>query len=363
MNPAFSLYLEFARVIATLLVFVAHSFGFYAPLAEFNDNVKIGRDGVIVFFILSGFVITWCANERDKSLADFTINRASRVYSVAIPGIILGGIASIFAASYLHQDLHYAFAKPWLYLPIYLSFTGNLWFLSETPPSNFPYWSLNFEVWYYLIFAGFFYAPRLVRWILAGSLALLAGPAVLAMFPLWIAGSLLYHCIHRPSLSIRLARVGLVATAVAFLCVKLYAIDTAMDRYNGQLWGTLFADMPAPQQLLGDYLIGTIAVLNFLFAWHAKLEAGEIVSKQIRRVASYSFSFYLFHIPLFTAFHAVITDQHNLMTYGLVVIATTVAIVMLARHTEHKKHLYRSAFRHLAGQIHQRLEKVRTPSG
>lgn len=98
MNPTFSIYLEIARVIATLIVFLAHGSIFYQHLYEQNEVLRLGRDGVIIFFVLSGFVITWCANERDKSLTDFAINRASRIYSVAIPGIILGAVSAIYVS-------------------------------------------------------------------------------------------------------------------------------------------------------------------------------------------------------------------------------------------------------------------------
>src|SRR6476661_139369 len=158
MTPSFSVYLEIIRITATLLVFVAHSSSFYQPLAALNEEAKLGRDGVVIFFVLSGYVISWCASEKERSPLVFAINRASRIYSVAIPAILLGAMSSLFIAYYTgSHEIDYPFQKPWLYLPIYLSFIGNFWSLNEVPPQNFPYWSLNYEVWYYVIFGVFFY--------------------------------------------------------------------------------------------------------------------------------------------------------------------------------------------------------------
>ena len=52
MTPSFSVYLEIIRITATLLVFVAHSSSFYQPLAALNEEAKLGRDGVVIFFVL-----------------------------------------------------------------------------------------------------------------------------------------------------------------------------------------------------------------------------------------------------------------------------------------------------------------------
>ncbi len=348
MTPAFSIYLEVVRIVATLIVFIAHSSSFYKPMADLNEVTKLGRDGVIIFFILSGYVISWCANEKERSPLNFAINRAARIYSVAIPAILLGVASSLFVSFYTgSHEIEYPLHKPWIYLPVYLSFVGNFWHLNEVPPQNFPYWSLNFEVWYYVLFAIFFYVRTNLRWPLVFGLLLLVGPSLIHLFPLWIAGSTLYFFREKIKIRTLFARWLLVFSISAFLFVKVFSLDAAIDQYNVVLWKLLFDSQNSPQ-LLGDYLLCFIVVANFIAALNSNLSFEKETAQTIRYVASFSFSFYLFHIPIFGIFRAIFPENDAIWGYVSVMISTTLIIMFLAKYTEHKKHVYRSIFAKLA---------------
>ncbi len=45
-----------------------------------------------MFFVLSGFVIAYVTDGHDRTLADFTLNRLSRLWSVALPALVFGVI-------------------------------------------------------------------------------------------------------------------------------------------------------------------------------------------------------------------------------------------------------------------------------
>ncbi len=349
MTPSFSVYLEVVRIMATLIVFIAHGSSFYKPLADLNEVAKLGRDGVIIFFVLSGYVISWCANEKERSPLNFAINRAARIYSVAIPAILLGVASSLFITFYTgSHEVEYPLQKPWIYFPMYLSFIGNFWHLSEVPPQNFPYWSLNFEVWYYVIFAVFFYVRSNLRWPLVFGLLLLVGPNLIQLFPLWIAGSVLYFFHEKIKIRTLFARWLLVFSILAFLFVKVFSLDLALDQYNAVLWKFLFDSQTPPPQLLGDYLLCLIVFINFIAAQHSDLSFSKEITQKIRYMASFSFSFYLFHIPVFGVFLAVLPENDRILSYALVMISATIIIMFLAKYTEHKKHVYRSIFAKLA---------------
>jgi peptidoglycan/LPS O-acetylase OafA/YrhL len=44
-----------------------------------------GRTAVLVFFVLSGFVIAWVTDTREHTLVEYGLSRVARLYSVVIP--------------------------------------------------------------------------------------------------------------------------------------------------------------------------------------------------------------------------------------------------------------------------------------
>ncbi|MGA7451675.1 MAG: hypothetical protein WBW73_10515, partial [Rhodoplanes sp.] len=57
-----------------------------------------------------------------------------------------------------------------------VSFLGEHWNAHRFPGSNSPYWSLGFEVWYYVAFGAFVFCPGRWRWIAAATVLVFIGP-------------------------------------------------------------------------------------------------------------------------------------------------------------------------------------------
>ena len=79
--PGLSLYLELLRLLAATEVVLFHLNGF--PLlgghrAPWN---AFGHEAVVVFFVLSGFVIAFAAHTREHSAKAYAVSRLSRIYS------------------------------------------------------------------------------------------------------------------------------------------------------------------------------------------------------------------------------------------------------------------------------------------
>lgn len=355
MTAGFSLYLEMLRVIATLIVFVSHSSMLLDPLSKNVWLDHFGRDGVIFFFVLSGYVISWCANERDHTATTYAVNRASRIYSVAVPALALAlVVAFILYAIGSTPEMDYRLKKLWLYLPIWLSFTGNFWYLNETPPINAPYWSLYYEVWYYVMFAAFFYLRNRWRWPVLALLAAMVGPSILQLGVLWLAGSLLYFHGHRISWSQGTARAVGVASAVGYVLTKALAFDDVLDSHIAPVWLFLFGSTEqAPDQRFGDYWIGLFVVANMLSAQRAQWQFGARAEKAIRALAAYSFSTYLYHIPLYGLLMVLLPDRRSIGQSVIALALCITGIVVLGRLTEHRKRGWRSVFQHVADRLHR----------
>ena len=86
--PGLSLYLELLRLLAATEVVLFHINGF--PLlgghrAAWN---AFGHEAVVVFFVLSGFVIAFAAQTREHTPKAYAVSRLTRIYSVALPCLL-----------------------------------------------------------------------------------------------------------------------------------------------------------------------------------------------------------------------------------------------------------------------------------
>jgi len=326
------------------MVFVCHVSGRRFTGGLFWQVGAYASEPVIVFFVLSGFVIAYVTQERETSASAFTVARAARIYSVALPALLLTFLLDSAGRS-IRPDLYSAtwgyFADGrLLQFASNLFFVQRLWFLNIAPGSDLPYWTLGNEVWYYITFGIAFFAPN--RWRLLGTLAALgvAGPIIAVRFPIWLLGVVCYHICARAQFG---RRIG------ATLCVGSMAIWVAYHvwswRYGGLLNQVTFLGEPG---LAEDYMIGILFALHLvgfraispIFATVLGRFAGPI-----RWTAGATFSLYLFHLPvaqfLITQVpwppSAVLT---RITVYG----GTLLAIFALAEVTERRKDLWRRAF-------------------
>jgi peptidoglycan/LPS O-acetylase OafA/YrhL len=308
MRRDLSVFLDLVRIVAACTVFLAH-----LSLPRFGGEVMIApifslyaHSAVIVFFVLSGFLISLAA-QRDGSMTEYLLNRASRIYSVALPAMLLTWAVDRFlidngtlGSTYQHND-------PWKYLPLFLSFTNDFWFLSEDAFSNFPYWSLCYEVWYYIAFGILFFGSGPWRWGLAIGVLLLMGPRLWLLWPIWLAGA---HLRKLPILSVTISRLILLTFCLGLIMLKATDFEiTANNMINDWTSGFAKEHLRYSQDFLGDYLFA-ILIWGIIYAARgSNLTFLIYFRKPIAAMASISFSMYLTHIPLFLLFGALFPKQ------------------------------------------------------
>ena len=102
MEPGLSRYLDALRFGAAFLVLLSHwaykrfTDGTYGVIRDWN----LGSDAVVLFFVLSGFVITFAAMEKDGAPRRFAFSRLSRLWSVAIPALVLTLICDLIGIKF-----------------------------------------------------------------------------------------------------------------------------------------------------------------------------------------------------------------------------------------------------------------------
>jgi peptidoglycan/LPS O-acetylase OafA/YrhL len=195
MDKHFSRYLDLTRFTAALLVVLTHYVQHGLLGHPGQGGVPLfGREAVMVFFVMSGFVIACTTSEKALTLRQYVVARSARIYSVAVPVVLLC-FALVYLVSQtteLPANLSYQAHKPYVYLPLHFLFMGELWNLSEAPPWLIQYWSLGYEVWYYALFGVVFYLRGIKRLLLGALVLLVMGFKLWLLLPVWLAGVCLY---------------------------------------------------------------------------------------------------------------------------------------------------------------------------
>jgi len=289
MKRGFSIYCDLLRFGAASVVFLAHlswqrlSGGMLYPLLPY------GHPAVIVFFVLSGFVIGYVSHEKETTLKNYAAARLARLYSVVLPAIVLTFVLDRVGIM-IHPQIYVLGqeAQPALRMLLGATFLSQSWFGDWALLSNGAYWSLPYEFWYYAIFGAAVYLPGRRGRIAACLCALIAGPDILLLFPLWLFGVAAYRLSKGDALR-RHALPAFVATAAAGAGVFL-------------MRGT-FVHLPIPSRYLPDgfrvedFALGLAVAANLLAASRLDFSFGR-TGAWITRAAGMTFSLYLFHLPL-----------------------------------------------------------------
>lgn len=136
--------IHYTRGFAALLVVMFHfSFMYIGKIEPFNTVFLNGGFGVDLFFLISGFIISYVTNS-NNNVFNFFLKRFFRIYPLFLFILI---ISSIFLARY---NVH----------PIWSMIKSGLFILQDynrpAPEFDFnfigPAWTLSYEIWFYFVF-------------------------------------------------------------------------------------------------------------------------------------------------------------------------------------------------------------------
>ena len=301
------LYLDWLRGLAALLVFLTHvRGGFFVKWSDLDASsqnflnyflfvvTRLGREAVVVFFVLSGFLVGGQAiqelRNRRYSLSKYLVARVSRLYTVVVPALFLTAVFDV---------LHGVWGSSTHGLR---SFLINLFFLQDilgpVYGSNAPLWSLSFEWWFYVIFglglAGFSHQiearwKRLMLVAAAAAITMLLWVhcrALVLMFPLWLIG-----VVARSAPSVAMTGPRYAIPAAVALCIALVISSARWD-------------------LAGDYVVGvtTGCLVYSLRQCPPPTVRWCAVGSTL---AAFSFSLYALHYPLWFLIQSVLVTQRS----------------------------------------------------
>jgi peptidoglycan/LPS O-acetylase OafA/YrhL len=254
-----------------------------------------GHEAVMVFFVISGFLVggkVW-SRMRDGSFTwrDFLIDRMSRLYAVLIVALLLGGALDCLGSRFFDGNGLYdlttstpiaVLSHPAVSHLGWRDFLINATFLQTivgpTYGSNGPLWSLANEWWYYILFpclSMLYFSRRsgikAVTLLASGAMVVFLPTSILILFGVWLLG-VAASWFQRKNFLIYIA-------LPLFVCALVLArLEVMRFPYAEQfLLGTGFA-----------LLLASFAGRSFPFPL-----------RQISRyLAGFSYSVYLVHFPV-----------------------------------------------------------------
>lgn len=347
MSLPISVYIDLLRFLAALLVYLFHASYFSGVKLPLVGN--LGSEAVMIFFVLSGFVIAYATDKRHTNLRDFWIARFSRLWSVVLPALLVTLTLDVVGQAISMQSYAPMQAfTPFKWVASIIAnalFVNQIWNLSIWPGTNGPFWSLSYEFWYYVIFAAAFYFRGLVRIALVACAAAIAGPKILAALPIWCMGVGIYTLLkagHTPNKAVGWSLwLGSLVIAIAWNVLDFtktlqaafpLLYETALRQNAVNFW---------PR----SYLIGMLVAAN-IYGFHAVGKTiGDFLqnnAQAIRRMADTSFGLYLLHYPMMYFFKAVLSGASGLSGLAYVVpmyIAPFACCFVLALWCEKKKYV------------------------
>lgn len=289
--------LDALRGIAALLVVLQHMLEQAVPHFALLQWCNIGRLGVFLFFLISGFVVPFSI-KGDRPLQRFAISRAARLlpalwlsiaimlaFESATPGIIMANMAMI--------------ARP-LGLP---ELAG-------------AYWTLSYELAFYLAVAALFSLGLLRRAPVVGLITLAGLALVIPAIPTGYAGVLLNLALLFTGLLLRLALLegdraarpwAIAATLGLLLAGSAYAL--LFDGGNPRIDG------------VPRLTASVLAVIVFVAVIVRQPQAGRVPVY----LGTISYSVYLFQEPVLRALHPLLAIDATLYLLGVLAVLIAVA--------------------------------------
>ena len=345
MNKTASIYLDLLRFCSAILVVI-----FHASYARFDGGWlksfgAYGHDAVMIFFVLSGFVIAYVTSFKETKLSDYAKSRLARLYSVVVPALILTLVLDYFGKILdpsMYAGLQYQDSDPVYRFFANIFFINELWFSSWRAFSNGPFWSLSYEFWYYVVFASWFYFSGYRRWIITAMAILIAGPKIMLLFPVWAMGVMTFHLVSKVSLNKFVAVVFAVAPLGLYIVIRTSGMQKFLLAETVELLGRdfVYTDLLWSRRFLSDYIVGALVSVHLIgvMALSKSFSFPSITGKLIRFCAGMTFAFYLFHYPLLQFFGSFVKEG------VFIVILTSIAIVLLAPITEGRKRSWQIFF-------------------
>lgn len=340
-----SLFLDFVRLIASEVVLIGHGIYILNVYPAFQEPhfPRIQNTAVLIFFILSGFLISYSTfrkmSARSYGFIEYFIDRFSRIYTGLIPCLLFIALIDWTILSFSAEDSSYLqhfgnSLSSW-------DFLGNVLMLQDSPiltyitgtnvsvfGSGVPLWTLAIEWWIYMSF-GWFVLVRTNRKVLYWMVGILIS---IAPF---------YHLVYgMASRTLGLAAIWLLGLGLTFLLRDRSIQQMSQDKKL--IWAILFlvfASITLFVYLDGFHpLTGILYTMSFLFFisffQEKEIRISPAVKKSIRLGAGFSYTLYLTHYSVLFFMLFAFPNFSDEFNYWMGILVSNVVAFGLAWFTE-----------------------------
>lgn len=355
MKSHLSLYINILRILASIGVFLSHVTMYWFSDWTYFDGM-FGHYCVVIFFVLSGFLIAYTNDVGKKDLKGYAADRLSRLYCVAFPALLFTYIADAIGSTF-NPEFYSTFLNP-EYQP--LKFLINLLFLQQTlffhtnPSTNGVFWSLSYEFWYYVIFACFCFLRGKARILSVFVACLIAGLKILMLFPIWLLGVGVYKLSKRTVISEKYALPCFLITTLfaAYLFVFTPTFFSSFGRLG-------FPTFYYSSNVFNDAFYGLIVAVNLFSLTQIKGDYFS-VSTKINSILKYTslatFPLYAFHFPLMLllrSFYAY--DKSNMFIVSMLSLFIVGFVLTVTYFLENTRKKYQDFFLNILNRLHKGL--------
>ena len=295
--------LEGLRGFAAVYVMLSHLSSNYlhAQNSWIGQPFRYAQEGVLLFFLLSGFVIyySWHEHRGTKNFAHFFYRRFRRIYPLFVLAMLVAYIAVCIAGGLQPPDLHGFVAN----LFMTQGFDRDPGWQASAFMGNGPLWSLSYEWWFYMMFYPIhLYVSETSQKFVVLGLALIgvAGAEmapnllfhIMASFPLWWCGvEFAREFVAHRTFTLK-RQAGTIALLTIVGLAQLWVV------WQWARHGATLTVIDYPLVKLRHYAVGLLLV-GLFFAWRKTGYIGYAGTLgRFEIFAGMSYAIYVLHFPI-----------------------------------------------------------------
>lgn len=323
------------RFFAAVWVISLHYLSAPDSLPFLKGLTELGARAVLLFFILSGFVLTYTYAGRKVGTGAYFLSRFSRIYPLYILGIILG-LPFVFIMSDMQLTRQHLFPV----LAAYVTGTQAWYPQDGLLRINQPLWSVSVEIFFYLLFPFMvkktFLIAKNFRITVLFCLALILGylflqekiyPFTYASFPaLYKTGVPVWG--WNPLVNLPLFLLGMLLGSIYLHLEKVKDKSYAADILIGvTLLFLMFVKLPSYADLLMTLVLFSLCIFTLPLS-HGPI-SNLLSSGPLQILGNSSYALYILHSPVWHYYEFIYADVFGLNKSFTLVFKTGYVLVSI----------------------------------